>query len=137
MIKWVSGIPKESIVEIYGVPLKPEQEIKSCSQKVELRIDRIYVVSRSYHLLPFQLDDASRPIKKGEVEMEDYDNAEALQKANENKAEGEEEKKDDQMAVVKLKTKLDNRVIDLRTKANQGIMRIQSGVCQLFREFMY
>lgn len=32
---------------------------------------------------------------------------------------------------------MDNRVIDLRVPANQAIMRIQSGVCQLYREFMY
>merc|ERR1719230_2352171 len=32
--------------------------------------------------------------------------------------------------------RLDNRVIDLRTVANQAIFRIQSGVCTLFREFL-
>jgi aspartyl-tRNA synthetase len=32
---------------------------------------------------------------------------------------------------------LDNRIIDLRTKANQAIFRVSSGVCQLFREFLY
>lgn len=37
---------------------------------------------------------------------------------------------------VKLKTRLDNRVIDLRTTAKQAIFRISSGVCQLFREFL-
>lgn len=35
-----------------------------------------------------------------------------------------------------LDTRLDHRVIDLRTVANQAIFRIQSGVCNLFREFL-
>ena len=32
--------------------------------------------------------------------------------------------------------RLNHRVIDIRTTANQGIFRIQSGVCRLFREFL-
>lgn len=127
MIKWVGSLPKESIVDIYGDVKKPEQEIQSCSQKVELHIKRIYCVSRAHSTLPFQLDDASRPIQKGEVEMENYDAPVAQA----------EEKKEDVQATVGLKTRLDNRVVDLRTKANHAIMRVQSGVCQLFREFLY
>lgn len=34
-----------------------------------------------------------------------------------------------------MKTRLDNRVIDLRTPAKQAIFKLSSGVCQLFREF--
>jgi len=37
---------------------------------------------------------------------------------------------------VGQEVRLDHRVIDLRTVANQAIFRIQSGVCQLFREFL-
>ncbi len=128
MLKWVGGLSKESIVDVLGEVKKPEQEIQSCTQKVELHIKKIYCVSRSHPTLPFQLDDASRAIQKGEVEMENYDNVQQKE---------EEEKKDDQQITVGLKTRLDNRVIDLRTKANQAIFRVQSGVCQLFREFLY
>jgi len=38
--------------------------------------------------------------------------------------------------MVGLNLRLDNRVIDLRTVANQAIFRIQSGVCTLFREVL-
>lgn len=34
-----------------------------------------------------------------------------------------------------MKTRLDNRVIDLRTTAKQAIFRLESGVCQIFREY--
>lgn len=50
----------------------------------------------------------------------------------------EEESKDEKTrAIVQQKVRLDNRIIDLRVPTNQALMRIQSGVCQLFREFLY
>lgn len=33
-------------------------------------------------------------------------------------------------------TRLDNRVLDLRTPANHAIYAIQGGVCALFREYL-
>ena len=33
-------------------------------------------------------------------------------------------------------TRLDYRVLDLRTAANQAIFRIEAGVCKLFRNFL-
>lgn len=35
---------------------------------------------------------------------------------------------------VNQDTRLDNRVLDLRTPANQAIFRLEGGVCKLFRE---
>ena len=35
-----------------------------------------------------------------------------------------------------MKTRLDNRVIDLRTPAKQAIFRLQSAIGSLFREFL-
>jgi len=37
---------------------------------------------------------------------------------------------------VKQDTRLNNRIIDLRVPTNQAIFRLQSGVCQIYREFM-
>ncbi|KAJ1339820.1 aspartate-tRNA(Asn) ligase [Batrachochytrium salamandrivorans] len=37
---------------------------------------------------------------------------------------------------INLDTRLDNRVIDLRTTTNQAIFRIQAGVSRFFREFL-
>lgn len=42
--------------------------------------------------------------------------------------------KGDDSIVAKQDTKLDNRVIDLRTLTNQAIYRVEAGVCRLFRE---
>jgi aspartyl-tRNA synthetase len=49
----------------------------------------------------------------------------------------EETKEGEQkLAVVKQDTRLNNRVIDLRVTTNQAIFRLQSGVCQIYREFL-
>merc|ERR1712012_1413595 len=37
-------------------------------------------------------------------------------------------------AKVNQDTRLDNRVLDLRTPTNQAIFRLEAGVCQLFRD---
>ncbi|XP_062904707.1 aspartate--tRNA ligase, cytoplasmic [Mobula hypostoma] len=107
MVKFAANISKESIVDVEGYVRKVDQKIESCSQRdVELHIVKIFVVSAAEPRLPLQLDDAIRP--------------EA----------GDEEGR----ATVNQDTRLDNRIIDLRTMTSQSIFRLQSGVCQLFRE---
>lgn len=60
--------------------------------------------------LPFTLEDASRP----EPEFTP----------------------DSGFSRVNLDTRLNHRVIDLRTITNQAIFKIQAGVCKLFRDFL-
>ncbi|XP_041120171.1 aspartate--tRNA ligase, cytoplasmic isoform X2 [Polyodon spathula] len=108
MVKFAANINKESIVDVEGVLRKVDQKIESCSQQdVELHVERIFVISLAEPRLPLQLEDAVRP-----------------------EGEGDEEGR----ATVNQDTRLDNRVIDLRTTTSQAIFRLQSGVCQLFRE---
>jgi len=71
MIKYVSSIPLESIVDIQGVVASAD--VKSCSQKsVELQIKKIFTVSRAPVTLPFLLDDAAR----SEQDIQDSQNSE-------------------------------------------------------------
>lgn len=37
---------------------------------------------------------------------------------------------------VQLSTRLDNRCLDLRTRFNRSIFKLQSGICELFREYL-
>eukprot|EP00210_Caulerpa_lentillifera_P004779 g4563.t1 len=112
MVKYAMGLPKESIIDITATVKKTEFEILSCTQKdVELQVTHVYCVSRSEEL-PFQLSAAAR----SEQEIL------------------EAEKSGEQFARVKQDTRLDNRFLDLRTPTNQAIFRIQSQVCQLFRQ---
>ncbi|XP_006006252.1 aspartate--tRNA ligase, cytoplasmic [Latimeria chalumnae] len=108
MVKFAANINKESIVDVEGIVRKVDQKIESCSQQdVELHVEKIYVVSSAEARLPLQLDDAVRP-----------------------ETEGDEEGR----ATVNQDTRLDNRIIDLRTTTSQAVFCLQSGVCQLFRE---
>lgn len=103
MIKFISQVPKESIVDIYGKVKKPQFEIKSCSVKfLEIHIERFYVISRSFNVLPLQLEDASRKVQDKYAESEAEETG----------------------VTVKMKTRLDNRSVDLRTPASQATFRI-------------
>ncbi|KAI6225229.1 Aspartate--tRNA ligase, cytoplasmic [Aphelenchoides fujianensis] len=105
MQKFIGGVSKESIVDVQGTVTKVDQPITSCSQStVELKIKQFFVVSAAEPRLPLQIEDATRP-----------------------------ESGDNELAVVKLDTRLDNRVIDLRTPTSQAIFRIQASICHGFR----
>ena len=162
MIKFAEKIPLESIIDVEGVVKKVNKPIESCTQSlIELEISSIYLVVASQSVLPFQLEDASRkgnadeedeePVQElpKEVQVSATETAEATatptdakSKKEKKKKEKEEKKKDDKkddkkVIVVKMKTRLDNRVLDLRVAATGAIMRLQSAVGQLFREFLY
>ena len=131
MVKFLKNLSRETVVDLYAKVTVPKEEIVSCSiSKKELVVQRIYAVSRAAPLV-FQIDDASRKVEAGEDQMEDYDEP---KKAGDKegkpaeKAEAEpEEQKAQEAPKVLMKTRLDNRVIDLRTKAKQAIFRLSSG----------
>ncbi|GAA5985301.1 hypothetical protein JCM11641_005387 [Rhodosporidiobolus odoratus] len=107
MVRWVEGVHDESIVLVEGVVARAKESVKSCTiHDVELKIKKIYLVSEAPAMLPFNMNDALRPM-------------DATEGAN-----------------VALDTRLDNRVLDLRTITNQAIFKIQSGVGNLFREYL-
>uniref|UniRef100_A0A1D1Z4G0 aspartate--tRNA ligase n=1 Tax=Anthurium amnicola TaxID=1678845 RepID=A0A1D1Z4G0_9ARAE len=111
-VKFAANVVAESIVIVEGIINKTPETITSTTvSDAELQIKKFYLVSEVVGRLPFSLEDASRS--------------------------EEEFKKDDvQYSRVTLDTRLNNRIVDLRTLTNQAIFRIQSGVCQLFREFL-
>ncbi|KZC05753.1 PREDICTED: aspartate--tRNA ligase, cytoplasmic [Dufourea novaeangliae] len=111
MIKFISNITKESIVDVEAVVKRVPSKIESCTQKdVEVHVEKIFVISAAKPQLPLQIEDASRPM------------AEA----------------DDNTLNIKVNqdTRLDNRVLDLRTPANQAIYRVEAAVCKLFRDIL-
>eukprot|EP01028_Stygiella_incarcerata_P004706 TRINITY_DN204_c0_g1_i1.p1 TRINITY_DN204_c0_g1~~TRINITY_DN204_c0_g1_i1.p1 ORF type:complete len:543 (-),score=170.55 TRINITY_DN204_c0_g1_i1:195-1823(-) len=109
MIRFAAGLPKESIVDVYGEVSPVETKIESCTQKnVEINVERFYCVSASAPVLPFQIDDAGRRVAE-----------------------------EDDASVIRVgqDVRLDHRIIDLRVPTNCAIFRIRSGVACLFREF--
>ena len=110
MVKWAAGINNESIVRIHGTVRKVDEEIKSASiSDAEIHVTRIYLVSEALAQPAILFEDASRSEAKA---------------------------KELKLPEVALSTRLDNRVIDLRTLSNQAIFRLSSGVCQLFRDYL-
>eukprot|EP00917_Polyrhabdina_sp_WS-2016_P006369 GHVP01014121.1.p1 GENE.GHVP01014121.1~~GHVP01014121.1.p1 ORF type:complete len:532 (+),score=91.56 GHVP01014121.1:1065-2660(+) len=109
--KWTNNLPKESVLDIFATVTIPEDEIRATTQKVELFVKKIFCVSKADPILPFQLKDANRP------DLVD-------------------EKEDDGQARVLQDIRLDYRIIDLRTLTNHAIFRLQSAICELFREYL-
>uniref|UniRef100_A0A2A4JE81 Aspartate--tRNA ligase, cytoplasmic n=1 Tax=Heliothis virescens TaxID=7102 RepID=A0A2A4JE81_HELVI len=111
MVKFTGNITKESIIDVFATVVKTASPIESCTvSDVELAATEIWVVSAAKPQLPLQIEDAARPEKN--------DDPEALR------------------IRVNQDTRLDNRVLDLRTPANQAIFRIEAGVCRLFRDIL-
>ncbi|XP_055379753.1 aspartate--tRNA ligase, cytoplasmic [Condylostylus longicornis] len=111
LVKFVGGISKESIIDIKVSVVQVPTKIESCTeQTLELSIAECFVVSAAKPQLPLQIEDASRP--------ENPDDPESLN------------------IRVNQDTRLDNRVLDLRTPANQAIFRLEAGVCKLFRDIL-
>lgn len=108
MVKFSSNISKESIVDVEANVSLVQGGVAGCTQgDVELLASEIWVVSIAAPQLPLQIEDASRP----------------------------EKTEDDGLNIrVNQDTRLDNRILDLRTPANQGIFRLEAGVCKLFRD---
>ncbi|CAF0877573.1 unnamed protein product [Rotaria sp. Silwood1] len=109
MVKFATTVTKESVIDVEGEVTLAPTPIESCTQKdVELQVKKMFVVSPAEPRLPLLIEDAMRP---------DDPTSEGLQAPHANQD-----------------TRLDNRVIDLRTPANQAIYRVEAGVCKLFRD---
>ena len=108
MVKFSSHISKESIVDVEAVVKKVSEKIEACTQQdVELHVTQVWVVSKSDTQLPLQIEDAGRKVTE-----------------------------DGNFATVNQDTRLDNRVLDLRTPTNQAIFRLEAGVGMLFRDYL-
>lgn len=116
MVKWSTSINVNSFVRVTGLVKKPDPPVASATiSDLELHVRKIYLISSAAEVLPMQVKDAERPPPA--VEQEGQVDAEGA-------------------PVVTLKTRLDNRVIDLQTECNQAIFTISSAVEGLFEEYM-
>lgn len=130
-IDFAAGIPKESIIDVYGYVKQAPKKIESCTQKdVELELSKIIVVSRADPINPTLIEDLSRSEAEIAAELEKL-------KLKETK-EGKKDGGDKQVLTITVDqdTRLNNRWIDLRTPANSAIEDIKGGVAKLFRNFL-
>lgn len=117
MIKYTGGLNVNSIVQVTGIIKKPAVPISSATlSNHEIHIRKVYMISEAAQMLPMQVKDAERP--PPETSEEGFEVGE------------------DGAPIVTLKTRLDNRVLDLQTETSQAITWISSGVAELFAEYM-
>uniref|UniRef100_A0A0E0CFC6 aspartate--tRNA ligase n=1 Tax=Oryza meridionalis TaxID=40149 RepID=A0A0E0CFC6_9ORYZ len=102
--RFAAGLSRESVVDVAGVVSLPREPARGTTQQeVEIQVKKLYCISKATPNLPISVDDAAR-------------SEEDVAKA---KAAGE------QLVHVGQDKRLDFRVIDLRTPANQAIFRVQ------------
>ena len=126
MIKFMTAVPAESVVDVCGILTVPEKAVEGATQSdVEIQITKFHCVHKAVAAMPFQMVDACRPDLVRETDVGAYDH-DANRSGSVADAGGR----------VGQETRLDHRWIDLRTPANQSIFRIQSAVCTLFRDYL-
>lgn len=112
MVYWVEHLPVESIVLVRGkvqeAKSKQGEVIGATVKEVEILIESLHVESRVTDHLPFTVHEAE--ITRQEAEDESSNRQHVGDRA-----------------------RLLSRVVDLRTSPAQGIFRIQSAICHLFR----
>ncbi|KAF2099831.1 aspartyl-tRNA synthetase [Rhizodiscina lignyota] len=115
MVYWAEHVDVESVVLVKGVVQEPKAkqgEILGCTvHDVEVSVHGMHVEAKVSDPLPFTVHEAE--ITRTEVDKEE-----------------------DSRQVVGMRPRIANRVIDLRSSASQGIFRIQSGICHIFRNHL-
>ncbi|KAM3259325.1 hypothetical protein ACQJBY_050865 [Aegilops geniculata] len=115
MALFALSLPKESIVLVEGtVALLDEPLSYTTVQEVEIKVRKLYCISRADPKLPMSVEDAGRSA----VEF-------AIAEAN-----------GVPLPRVGQDTRLDYRVIDVRTPTGQAIFRVQHQVENKFREHL-
>ncbi|KAK8935682.1 hypothetical protein KSP39_PZI014024 [Platanthera zijinensis] len=111
MLRFCNSLTRESIVDVVGVVTTPTEPIKGTTQQVEVQVRKLYCISRAVPNLPINIEDAARS-------EEDIKEAEMA---------------GDKLVRVNQDTRLNNRVLDLRTPANQAIFHLKCSVIDIFR----
>ncbi|KAJ5132931.1 hypothetical protein N7448_007089 [Penicillium atrosanguineum] len=109
MVQWAEHLRVGSFVRIRGTIQKPEVPVLGCSiHDVELAIDSVHLLVRREEPVPFSVYEA-------EIRT------------------NEEDKIEGRRSHIPDRTRLSNRLLDLRTATSQSIFRLQSATCNLFR----
>ncbi|KAJ6028186.1 hypothetical protein N7540_003762 [Penicillium herquei] len=109
MVQWAEHLRVGSFVRVRGKVQKPDVPVLGCSiHDVELSIDAVHLLVKREEPVPFSVYEA-------EIRT------------------NEEDKIEGRRSHIPDRTRLSNRLLDLRTATSQGIFRLQSATCNLFR----
>ena len=110
MMHWAEHLRTGSIVLVTGILKKPNIPVKSVSvHTVEVHVSKLKVIVKRAEPVPFSVQEA---------EMVALDDA---------------HKEEGRQSQIPNRTRLSNRIIDLRTNTSQSIFRIQAGIQNIFR----
>lgn len=113
-LKYLQRLPEESVVDVQCTV--SAADVKSCSVGAyELQLTRCHCVSRSRPNLPFSPEDAAR--SEAEIDAS-LDSERPFPRLGQD-------------------LRLNNRWIDLRAAPNNAMLRVQAGVCRLFRDALH
>lgn len=109
MVQWAEHIRVGSICKVRGILRRPEVPVIGTTlHDIEVHIEELHVVVRREDPVPFSVYEAELPA-------------------------AEEEKIDGRRTRIPDRTRLTNRILDLRTDTSQSIFRIQSAITNFFR----
>jgi len=130
LVKYISHLSKESIVDVVGVVTIVKEPVQYCTQKdVELQVEKIFCIVSAIPQLPLLVDDAMLP--------EEDEGTVPVINEEKNKEEGHHQHHEGETRkAVSRDVRLDYRVLDMRAPANLAIFKIQSGVGYFFREYL-
>lgn len=115
MVRWAEHLPAETVVEIKGTVKKPKAKegevLGAFIHDKEILISSLHVVARLTEHLPFSVMEA-------EV------------------TEAESKEEGSHRIYIGDRTRLQSRILDLRSTASQAIFRVQAGIGQLFRSYL-
>ncbi|KAF2756700.1 aspartyl-tRNA synthetase [Pseudovirgaria hyperparasitica] len=114
-VYWAEHLDVESVVLVGGVVQEPKvsqgQVTGTTIHNIEISVHSLHVEGQVTEVLPFSVNEAEIPTPETQHDG-------------------------DHRVKVSDRTRLANRVIDLRTTTSQSIFRVQSGICNLFRGYL-
>ncbi|XP_010436322.1 PREDICTED: aspartate--tRNA ligase 1, cytoplasmic-like [Camelina sativa] len=123
MINFLKELSDESIVEVIGVVSLPKDPVTGATQQqVEIQVRKVYCLSRSLPKLPLIPEDAAR--SEADIEKSEKDAAK--------RTTGRRKR----YVRILQDTRLNNRVLDLRTPANQAIFTLTCRFKYTFAELL-
>ncbi|PKI82595.1 aspartate--tRNA ligase [Malassezia vespertilionis] len=136
MLHWANRLPVESLVLVQGTLQLPHETITGCSvTNLELKVTHLSLISANLEQLPFSVDAAERAFNHSLEEHHDWEEP-GTPHTDHSSGHTHDSNGSHHALIITMRTRLNNRLIDLRTPTAQAIFRIQSTVCNEFRKYL-
>jgi len=124
MVRFIERLPRETTAVVHGtiqIPKSKEGQVKTATvHGVEVLVDQLWVVGTVTEPMGFHVEDVDRSLMHEDVATSN----------------SKDVKESEAKGGVTINTRLENRLIDLRSDASQSIFRIQSAVGRFYRSYL-